>query len=378
MFSDKTYNNIMAEMMEYMPDGVDTQEGSLLYNACTKMALKLEEQYMEMQYLYENMIPSTMDEEHLIAYAKERGIALKEPTFAILQAEFQQEIPLFSRFSHNDLNYQVIENIKGFTYKIECETAGKIGNTYFGQLAPITFIEDWKGGELIKVLIPGEEAQTIDELREEVLKSFDTKEFGGNKADYKKKINSLQGVGGCKVKRRDRKTGYIDVIILSSEYQVPSEELVETVQTAIDPEVSSGEGDGLAPIGHRVIVKPVEVVPIHLLVEIAYDHSVKTDNEIKRQIESKVSDYFLKLTRGWEKSTFLEIKIYQIISELSSIEGITDIHQIQLNGSRNNFVLQPYQIPEIGEIQQVQLNESIDDKVLQANIAPERGEAYDI
>lgn len=349
MFSDKTYNNIMAEMMEYMPDGVDTQEGSLLYNACTKMALKLEEQYMEMQYLYENMIPSTMDEEHLIAYAKERGIALKEPTFAILQAEFQQEIPLFSRFSHNDLNYQVIEKIKGFTYKIECETAGKIGNTYFGQLAPITFIEDWKGGELIKVLIPGEEAQTIDELREEVLKSFDTKEFGGNKADYKKKIHSLQGVGGCKVKRRDRNTGYIDVTILSSEYQVPSEELVKTVQTAIDPEVSAGEGDGLAPIGHRVIVKPVEAVPINIKAQIEFV-SGKNYEDIKNEIEHAVDLYFLELSKKWEETDNLIIKIYQLITALSKIENISDIKNIMINEKEENILLEYNQIPERGEI----------------------------
>ena len=146
-------------MMEDMPDGFDTQEGSLIYNACVKMALKLEEKYMADQYLHENMNPMTMDEEHLIPYARyERGLTIKEATNAILQAEFFQEIPISSRFSLNDLNYIITEKISNYVYKIECETAGKIGNSYFGQLSPISYIENWQGGQIVKVLIPGEDA----------------------------------------------------------------------------------------------------------------------------------------------------------------------------------------------------------------------------
>ena len=48
MFEDMTYENIMEAMMEEMPDDIDTSEGSLLYNACAKQAVRLEETYMFM------------------------------------------------------------------------------------------------------------------------------------------------------------------------------------------------------------------------------------------------------------------------------------------------------------------------------------------
>ena len=46
MFEDMTFENIMEAMMEEMPDDIDTSEGSLLYNACAKQAVQLEETYM--------------------------------------------------------------------------------------------------------------------------------------------------------------------------------------------------------------------------------------------------------------------------------------------------------------------------------------------
>ena len=350
MFSDRTFNNLMAEMMEDMPDGFDTQEGSLIYNACVKMALKLEEKYMGDQYLYENMNPLTMDEEHLIPYAKyERGITIREATNAVLQAEFKQEIPISSRFSLNDLNYIVSEKINDFNYKIECEEEGKVGNSYFGQLSPISYIENWQGGEIVKVLIPGEDAPTLEEIREEVLKSYTAKDFAGNKADYKKKINALQGVGGCKVKRRDKNSGYINVLIISSEYKEPSIELVKNVQEAVDPETSHGEGDGLVAIGHSVLIQGAESVKVHISAHIEFANS-KSYEDMKSYIESAIDNYFLGLAKQWEDTENLVVKIYQIITSLSAIENIVDITDVQLNGASENIILERNQIPERGEI----------------------------
>lgn len=350
MYDDRTYNNIMAEMMSYMPDGVDTQEGSLIYNACSKMALKLEEKYMSDQYLYDNMIPTKMDEEHLIPYAiNERGITIKEATYAVLQAEFKQEIPLLSRFCLNDLNYIITEKISNYIYKIECETAGKVGNSYFGQLSPISYIDNWQGGEIVKVLIPGEDEPTLEEIREEVLNSYTAKEFAGNKADYKKKINALQGVGGCKTKRRDKTSGYINIHIISSEFKVPEQELIKFVQDAVDPETSHGEGDGLAAIGQAVLIHGAEAVRINVTAHIEFADS-QTYEDMKSYIESAIDNYFLELAKQWEDTENLVVKIYQIITSLSAIENIVDITNVQLNGASDNIILERNQIPERGEI----------------------------
>ena len=55
MYEDMTYETIMREMMEDMPDDVDTSEGSLIFNACAKQAVRLEEAYLLLSGLEQNM-----------------------------------------------------------------------------------------------------------------------------------------------------------------------------------------------------------------------------------------------------------------------------------------------------------------------------------
>ena len=56
MFEEMTYEKIMADMMADMPDGVDTSEGSLLFNACAKQAVRLEEAYLKLNGIEKNML----------------------------------------------------------------------------------------------------------------------------------------------------------------------------------------------------------------------------------------------------------------------------------------------------------------------------------
>ena len=88
MFEDKTFENIMAEMMADMPDGIDTSDGSLFYNACAKQAVRLEEAYQAMSAINDNMYPDTADLEHLIRNGNDRGIYLAEATPAEFTARF--------------------------------------------------------------------------------------------------------------------------------------------------------------------------------------------------------------------------------------------------------------------------------------------------
>ena len=66
MYEDKTYNNIMAEMMADFGADVRTDEGSLAFNACAKVAEKLEDVYGDMDEIDKNMYPDTQDLPHLI------------------------------------------------------------------------------------------------------------------------------------------------------------------------------------------------------------------------------------------------------------------------------------------------------------------------
>lgn len=74
--------------------------------------------------------------------------------------------------------------------------------------------------------------------------------FGGNVADYKEKVNLVAGVGGCKVYRASEWNGggSVKIVVINSEFKRPSDELIESLQSMIDPETNHGEGLGIAPI----------------------------------------------------------------------------------------------------------------------------------
>ena len=71
MYEDRVFDTIMEEMMAAFGRDVRTDEGSLAYNACAKIAEKLEEIYGDMDELNDNILPDTQDDWHLIEYGKE-------------------------------------------------------------------------------------------------------------------------------------------------------------------------------------------------------------------------------------------------------------------------------------------------------------------
>lgn len=350
MYEEMTYNNIMAMMMEEAPDGMSTDEGSIIYNACTKMALKLEEIFVVNSYLYDNLSPDTMDEEHSRKYAtNERGITINEATAAIMQGEFNQEIEIGTRFTLNDLNYIATSQIEEYEYELECEETGRFPNSVFGELAPIDFVENWQGGKITKVLVPGTDGDDVEAIREKVMASFFTKAFAGNKQAYKDFFHNFDGIGGVKIKRRDAQTGWINATIITSEYDVPEQQLITKVQTAIDPEVSHGEGDGQAPIGHKVLVAGVREVKIDIEAHIDFDEGYNVETS-RSYIESAIDEYLLSLRKEWEDSGTLMIRVFQVIASMAKVTGILDINNVKLNGVEANITLEEDQIPKRGTV----------------------------
>ena len=143
--------------------------------------------------------------------------------------------------------------------------------------------------------------------------------------------------------------GTVKVYIITSEFKAPSEALVSTVQTALDPTVSAGEGDGLAPIGHVVNVRGVIEVPIRVDLAVTYKEGYSFDT-LKSNIEETVDAYFHELATQWAVSDNLVIRVAQIEARVLMLEGVLDISSALLNGSEDNITLEMDEIPTRGDI----------------------------
>lgn len=406
MYESITYEFLLKSMLDYASSQaatrdqqLDTREGSMLWYGQAPAAVEAQNLFIQLDTILKETFADTASRYYLIKRAAERGMAPKAATSAIGKAEFTPttlDIPMGSRFNLNDLNFVLLDKMDNGVYQVQCETPGEIGNTYTGDLIPIEYIAGLETARLTEILIPGEDEQDTESFRQEYLDSFQSQAFGGNVADYKQKVNAIDGVGGVKVYRAwnsnlrpaelippetyetwflalpedtpaEIKTwlqkissaaedgllttgGTVRLVIIDSTFSAPSQELVQAVQTAIDPEVNHGEGLGMAPIGHVVTVEGVGETTINLATQLTYKDGWNWE-AVQPYVEEVIDDYFEELSQTWEDDTEgLIVRISILESRILNCPGILDITGTTLNEQPENMKLEPDFIPVRGSV----------------------------
>jgi len=353
MYEDRTYDNIMAEMMEDFGPDVRTDEGSLAFNSCAKQAAKLEDVYLDLEEVRDNLTPDTMDLDHLISYAPQVGIAYKYATPCVARGVFSQEIPSGTQFSCGEYTYTSGNLIPNTTYNylLTCDVEGTAPNTTTGELELEDYIDDFNGGSITEVLIPGTDDEDEEEFRQRIIGTYGTKSFGGNKADYQNFIDALDNVGACKPKRRAADSPWINIWLLDSAFGVPSPSIVSDVQTVVDPTETTGEGDGMAPICHHVQIIAATGVTVNVSATLTLSESY-TISAVKDSIERAISEYLLSMRQEWEDNALLPtvVRVAQIEAKILTVTGVIDVSNTRLNGSDENLTLTYEKIPLMGEV----------------------------
>jgi len=352
MYENVTFESIMEDMLARVPSTMDKREGSVIWDALAPCAVELQNVYIALDTVLNETFADTASLFYLAKRAAERGISQKLASQAVLQGEFTPsnlELSIGSRFSCDSLNYAITEKISNGIYKLTCETAGTEGNRHLGTLIPIDYIAGLETAELTEVLIPAEDDEDVESLRERYFNSMTSQAYGGNIADYEEKTNSIDGVGGVKVTPVWNGGGTVKLTVINSDYAVPSEELVELVQNKIDPVGHSGEGVGLAPIGHVVTVVGVQGKTVDIVTNITYQTGWNWDSA-KSYVLNAIDQYFKELGQVWDEQENLIVRISQLESRIISCEGVLDISGTTLNGSASNLSLAVDEIPVRGTV----------------------------
>ena len=330
MYENQTYEVILQRALDRVSTDVDKREGSVIMNAIAPVSAEHTNLYIILDNVIKNGYADTAIREYLILRCKERGIVPSEATYAVLKGKFNMEIPIGSRFSLNELNYVAIEALeKGeddeegyFYYQMKCESTGTLGNKFFGELSSIEYIHKDLEGELVGLLIPAEDEEDTEALRKRYFDSFDTSPFGGNKKEYQRKTNALEGVGATVVIPIWDGGGTVKLIIVDSNYNEASDVLVERVQEEIDP-APHGTGAGIAPIGHTVTVESAKRVDIAIACNISFHENYSWD-KLQGNIISVIEDYFLEMRKAWETGERI-VRIAQIETRILGVTGVLDI-----------------------------------------------------
>ena len=270
MFESKTFETLLAQKLARVPKKLDKREGSIIYDALAPNAFETAMVYAAMDVVLDETFADTASRKYLVRRCAERGITPRPATVATAKGSFNIDVPIGSRFSCDKFNWIVTERIKAGSFYMECETAGSAPSQHIGALIPIEYIDGLTYGELTEIVVHGEDAEATEDLRSRYFASFTGQTYGFNRAQYIAVTKGIPGVGGCKPYRAWSGGGTVKLVITDSDYGVPSEELIERVQSVIDPTENHGDGIGLAPIDHVVTVAGVTKTRINVVTSVTF------------------------------------------------------------------------------------------------------------
>lgn len=404
MYENMTYEALLKRALARVPTGIDKREGSMVMNGVAPSMAEIAQLYIGLDFVFTATYLATAPREYLIKRAADRNKAPYPASAAVFRAEFNIEVPEGTRFSCEDLNFVVtgpaIEEDppdEWVAQRVTCETAGAAANSYSGTLIPIEYVNGLTHAELVSVLIPGDDDEETEVFRKRVLDSFHSLAFGGNQADYVEKVTAMDGVKAVKVhpvwnsdiepaslipdetvqawytntiatltgsaaqwltavytaalNKKLTVGGTVKLVLMASNNAAPTETLIDTVQTAVDPTQNAGEGLGLAPIGHVVNVTGVTPESVNITLNLTYATGWNWD-AVKSYVESVIDEYFEELAGTWASSDYLTVRISQIESRILSgcAAMITDIGGTKINGKEENLVLDADSIPVRGDV----------------------------
>ena len=232
------------------------------------------------------------------------------------------------------LEEKTIENIST-TVKIQCLTAGTVGNCEVGQINK--FAEEYAGlskVENLENITNGTDIETDDNFRKRALDYIRKPRMSWNQYVFEDKAKEVQGVEHSHCIPRWNGAGTVKVVITEQGKEEVSSELKEKVKNYIDLEVISD------------IDLTVEGVEINR-VDVVIKGTISSDfNEeaAKTTLTNKLNDFFFE-------NLLVEIIYYfDIVEIIQHASCISKIGDITVAGNRNDIELNETKLCKIDSI----------------------------
>lgn len=338
MFEENTFEVILNRMLDRIPDTMDKREGSIIYDALAPAAIELQLAYISLDTFLNQVFTDTADREHLIRKAWERNVTPHEANAAEWKGQFTPstlEIPSGARFNHGELNFTVQGKIEDGIYILICETPGSAGNECAGQIIPIDYINGLQKAELTELLVPGNDEEDTESLRERYLNIIRKPSTSGNIYDYYNWAMSCDGVGAAKIFPLAYGAGTVKVVIADENKEAATAALVRQVKEYIEEQ---------RPIGATVTVTSAEEYPVNVTAKILLANGVNL-GDVQNSFAEALTEYFHDT--AFELSY---IGIARIGNILLDTAGVEDYSELTINGFISNITLMDEQIATTGAV----------------------------
>ena len=358
MYSDgNSFEQILDRTLsnELLSD-VDKREGSIVYDTLAPVCMELADAYAKMDILESQLSLLTATGSNLDNRAYEQGMAREQETQAERIGTFKKyqideqtgeyvkdendnkilidmDIPEGSRFvspENDSIIYEFIGKDDKDENILRCETYGTVGNEYTGTILPLTAIPDLVEAKITGTHIPPQDTESDDELRTRVINKLNSLSFGGNIDAYIEKVSGIDGVGTCKVFPAWQYNGSVLLSVVDSSYEPITQSFADRIKEEIDPEESSGQGVGFAPIGHYVTI----TTPIKSNVKVQFHLDLEADvtiGNVQEECKQKIEEYFNSVRHEFYQNKTLGIYRARIIDKILEIPEVLNVTDVLLN-----------------------------------------------
>ncbi len=329
MFENKSFENILSEMLAAAPEGIDTSCGSIFYDAAAPVAAELAKLYSLAARIADDVFPDSASEAALMRHASILGIEREPATCTRINAQFNVPLPEGAKFSLNEYTYtcgDVIYSGTGYyVYELTCDTAGsRPASRAAGELIPLSYIDGLTVANALSVVYRGTDEEETDALRGRIATALTNVSYGGNKADYINTVKAVEGVGGVKVHPAFNGGGTVKVVLQAVGGGKPSAYLISKVKSLLDPDMYTGEGAGVAPVGHKVTVTGAEEYPVSVETKLTFADGWNSETAAP-YVADAVKAYVDFVSSRWEATESPVLRISQLESYILASGCVDDV-----------------------------------------------------
>ena len=366
MFEDRTFENLLQEVLDGAPAGIDTRQGSIFYDAVVGPCIKIAKLYTDIDIARKLASIATATGDDLDDRAGEYGVTRHAATTAKYRFTYEGTTPDTGTRFYNDglyfiLRYSALES----SYYLEAEVPGESGNVVYSGTAaiPVNEIGGLKNAKFGKLYENGTDRETDEALRTRVQEKIAGPAENGNKQHYKTWCESIDGIGHARIYPLWNGPNTVKAVLIDSSGRACSNEKVAEVQKYIDPAtrgytavvdgytyvVGDGLGEGVANLGaHFTAVSAREIK-----IDVALDADLSSGydpQEVKEQAAEAIAAYLKDLTLTTSAAEDVVIRAARIGAIIIELESVTDYHNLTINGGTENIKPGADYIPVVGEV----------------------------
>jgi len=262
------------------------------------------------------------------------------------------------------IRFQALETSEvtnGSKFKVECLTAGPIGNVPENSITVIpATIQGIVSVTNEQAFAGGYEKETKEELLKRYYEDLSIPLTSGNKYFYKKWAKEVPGVKEAKIFPLWNGNNTVKIVIIDSNCLASNDDLVRDVQDYIEPyelkedgtKYGWGFGNGQAPNGSYCTVEYADVLYLDVALMVQKTSS-KNENEVRENIQKAIDEYLrlISFAQDEDGNDIDRVSYAKLSSEILEAAGVLDNKELTVNLKKGNISIGKTEIPKLRNLE---------------------------